>query len=93
MKRIWNEEKDALLRRLYPDAHLPNLAFRLGVTLSALKNRAQVLRLKRTVNVNNPWTDKQVAILYEHYADMPIEQLITLTGHDQRSIWNKTKQL
>ena len=93
MKRIWTPEKDTILRQKYHDAHLPNLAFRLGVTLSALKNRAQVLRLKRTVNVNNPWTDEHVAILYEHYADMPIEQLITLTGHDQRSIWNKTHQL
>lgn len=93
MKRIWTPEKDAILRQKYHDAHLPNLAFRLGVTLTALKNRAQVLKLKRTVNVNHPWTEKQVCILYQHYADTSIEELIALTGHDQKSIWNKAKAL
>ena len=75
MKKVWNEERDALLRRLYPTAHLGSLAARLGVTVTALKSRAKVLGLQRKVNVKRPWTDRQTAYLKRHYADTPIEVL------------------
>ena len=93
MKKVWNEERDALLRRLYPTAHLGSLAARLGVTVTALKSRAKVLGLRRKVNVKRPWTDRQTAYLKRHYADTPIEVLIVKTRHDQKSIWNKAKAL
>ena len=93
MKKVWNAEKDALLRRLYPTAHLGSLAARLGVTEKAVRSRAKVLRLKRRVNVKHPWTDRQVSYLRRHYADTPIEVLIMKTRHDQKSIWNKAKAL
>lgn len=93
MKKVWNEERDALLRRLYPTEHLGSLAARLGVTVTALKSRAKVLGLRRKVNVKRPWTDRQTAYLKRHYADTPIEVLIVKTRHDQKSIWNKAKAL
>ena len=93
MKKVWNEERDALLRRLYPTAHLGSLAARLGVTEKALRSRAKVLGLRRKVNVKRPWTDRQTAYLKRHYADTPIEVLIVKTRHDQKSIWNKAKAL
>lgn len=92
-KKIWTKEKDSLLRRLYPTAHLGSLAARLGVTLSAVKNRANVLGLKRQVNKNHPWTERQIAYLTKHYADTPIEVLIVKTKHNQKSIWNKARAL
>ena len=92
MKKVWNAEKDALLRRLYPTAHLGSRAARLGVTEKAVRSRAKVLRLKRRVNVKHPWTDRQVSYLRRHYADTPIEVLIVKTRHDQKSIWNKAKR-
>lgn len=93
MKRVWNEERNALLRRLYPTAHLGSLAARLGVTEKALRSRAKVLGLRRKVNMKRPWTDRQTAYLKRHYADTPIEVLIVKTRHDQKSIWNKAKAL
>ena len=60
MKKVWNEERDALLRRLYPTAHLGSLAARLGVTEKALRSRAKVLGLRRKVNVKRPWTDRVI---------------------------------
>ena len=80
MKRVWNDEKNALMRRLYPTAHLGSLAARLGVTVTALKSRALVMGLKRKVNVKRPWTDRQTAYLKRHYADTPIEVLIVKTA-------------
>lgn len=93
MKKVWNEERDALLRRLYPTVHLGSLAARLGVTEKALRSRAKVLGLRRKVNVKRPWTDRQTVYLKRHYADTPIEVLIVKTRHDQKSIWNKAKAL
>ena len=93
MKRVWNDEKNALMRRLYPTAHLGSLAARLGVTEKALRSRAKVMGLKRRVNKKHPWTQRQIAYLTKHYADTPIDVLIVKTKHDQKSIWNKAKAL
>ena len=93
MKKVWNEERNALLRRLYPTAHLGSLAARLGVTEKALRSRAKVMGLKRRVNKKHPWTQRQIAYLTKHYADTLIDVLIVKTKHDQKSIWNKAKAL
>jgi hypothetical protein len=93
MKKVWNEEKNALMRKLYPTAHLGSLAARLGVTEKALRSRAKVMGLKRRVNKKHPWTQRQIAYLTKHYADTPIDVLIVKTKHDQKSIWNKAKAL
>ena len=37
MKRVWNEEKDNLLRRHYPKRDLDWVAQRIGVSKAALK--------------------------------------------------------
>lgn len=93
MTKFWTEEKDALLRRLYPDAHLASLAFRLGTTVGAMKGRAARLGLRRTVNVKRPWTKRQVEYLKKHYADTPLDEIIAHTGHTQGGIHTKSRQL
>ena len=93
MKRFWTEERDALLRRLYPDHHLGSLAARIGTTEKAIRSRAKILKLRRKVNIKHPWTERQVSYLKKHYADTDISILIEKTHHDQRSIWNKAKAL
>ena len=49
MKRVWNEEKDNLLRRHYPKRDLDWVAGRIGVSKAALKSRA--------LEADNLWTD------------------------------------
>jgi len=46
MKRVWNEEKDNLLRRHYPKRDLDWVAGRIGVSKAALKSRAQILGIQ-----------------------------------------------
>ena len=70
MKRVWNEEKDNLLRRHYPKRDLDWVAQRIGVSKAALKSRAQILGIQRKVHKREPWTDRQLAYLRKHYADM-----------------------
>ena len=93
MKKFWNEEKDALLRRDYPTKHLGSLAVRIGTTVAGLKTRAQKLGLRRKVNVHHPWTQRQISYLKKHYADTPLDVLIEKTKHCQESIYNKAAAL
>lgn len=92
MKRVWTEEKDKLLKKLYPTAHLGNLAFQLRVTEKALRSRAKVLKLKRERKYQ-VWNVRQTAYLRRHYADTPIDVLMEVTKHSQKSIWNKAKKM
>ena len=91
MKRVWTKEKDELLAQLYPTAHLGNLAFRLKVTEKALRSRAKVLKIKRERKYQ-VWNVRQTAYLRKHYADTPIDVLMEVTKHSQKSIWNKAKK-
>lgn len=93
MKKIWNDERNALLRRLYPTAHLGSLAARLGVTKTALKSRAKVMGLKRLTGKKHPWTKRQLNYLKKHYSDTPLEVLIGNTKHSMKSIYNKAHEL
>lgn len=92
MKKIWTEERETLLRRLYPDAHLGSLAARLGVSVVAVRSRAKLLGLKRK-RPRQKWTSRQISYLKKHYADTPIEVLIVKTKHPPRSIWAKARKL
>ena len=93
MNKKWTEKDDELMRRLYPTCRLDSLAFRLGVSLSALKGKAQRMGLKRKVNVKHPWTHRQVRYLVNHYADTPMEVLVANTGHNGDSVYNKANAL
>ena len=93
MKRVWNEEKNRLLRKLYPTGHLASLAARLGVTLKALKSRAKVMGVKRKVNVHRPWTDRQLNYLRRHYATMSAAEIAPKVKHTESSVYQKAKVL
>lgn len=93
MKRVWNEEKDRLLRRHYPKRDLDWLAKRLGVTTGALKCRAAVLGIERKVRRREPWTDRQLAYLKAHYADMRAEDIAKKVRHTIGSVWRTASKL
>ena len=93
MKRVWNEEKNRLLRKLYPTGHLASLAARLGVTLKALKARAKVMGVKRKVNVHHPWTVRQLNYLRRHYATMSAAEIAPKVKHTESSVYQKAKVL
>lgn len=89
----WTPHHDNILRRNYPSGDLSALADRLGVTVTAVKNRAQVLGLHRKINSHRPWTERQMAYLRRHYADERSEDIAPKVGHSVRSIWQKAKQM
>ena len=89
----WTEEKNELLKRLYPTGHLGSLAARLGVTYKALKARAKVMGVKRKVNVHHPWTDRQLKYLCRHYATMSAAEIALKVKHSESSVYQKAKVL
>lgn len=93
MKRVWNEEKDNLLRRHYPKRDLDWVAQRIGVSRGAVKARAQVLGIQRKVHKREPWTDRQLAYLRKHYADMRAEDIAKKVRHTIGSVWRTASKL
>ncbi len=93
MKKIWTKEKIELLRKAYPDGNLASLAFRLGVTVMALRSAAKRLKLKRISTQGCEWTKQQEEYLDRNYADAPIETLVSETGHSMRSIHAKAVRM
>ena len=93
MARVWDEEKDRLLRRHYPKRDLDWLADRLGVTRHAVKSRAQALGLRRKVHQRAVWTTRQLAYLKAHYADMRAEDIAKKLHHSIYSIRYKASEL
>jgi len=93
MKRVWNEEKDNLLRRHYPKRDLDWVAGRIGVSRGAVKARAQVLGIQRKVHKREPWTDRQLAYLRKHYADMRAEDIAKKVRHTIGSVWRTASKL
>lgn len=89
----WTPQLDNILRRNYPSGDLNALADRLGVTVTAVKSRAQVLGLRRKINRHRPWTERQMAYLRQHYADERAEDIAAKVNHSVRSIWQKAKQM
>ena len=93
MRRVWNEEKDNLLRRHYPKRDLDWVAKRIGVSKTALANRAQILGIQRKVHPRVPWTDQQLAYLRKHYADMRAEDIARNVRHTTASVWRMASKL
>ena len=76
----WTPHHDNIMRRNYPSGDLSALADRLGVTVTAVKSRAQVLGLHRKINSHRPWTEWQMAYLRRHYADERSEDIAQKVG-------------
>ena len=93
MKRVWNPQLDNLLRRHYPKGDIKALAERIGVTVGAVKCRAQVLGIRRKVHRREPWTERQLAYLRKHYADMRAEDIAKRVRHTTGSVWRTASKL
>jgi len=65
--RKWTADENALLRELYPESPLPEIAKRLGRTVNAVKNRAHQLGIKRKNWCDRLWTAEELEMLRELY--------------------------
>jgi DNA-binding MarR family transcriptional regulator len=66
--RKWTAKEVALLKELYPECPIGEIAKRLGRTTSTVKNRAYRLGLKRKSSLGKLWTAEEVQLLIELYS-------------------------
>ncbi len=65
--RKWTAKEVALLKELYPECPIPEIAKRLGRTVSAITGRACYLGLKRKSYLDKRWTAEELQLLRELY--------------------------
>jgi hypothetical protein len=65
--RKWTAKEVALLKELYPECPIGEIAKKLGRTVSTVKNRACQLKLKRKSYLGKSWTAEELQLLRELY--------------------------
>ena len=65
--RKWTAKEVALLKELYPECPIPEIAKRLGRTVAAITGRARYLELKRKSYLDKLWTAEEIQLLRELY--------------------------
>lgn len=65
--RIWTDKDVAILKELYPECPLPEIAQRLGRSVAAITGKAHSLGIKRKSWCDKLWTAEEVRLLRELY--------------------------
>ena len=65
--RKWTAKEVALLKELYPECPIPEIAKRLGRTVGAITGRAGYMGLKRKSWCDKLWTAEELQLLRELY--------------------------
>jgi len=65
--RKWTAKEVALLKELYPECPVPEIAKKLGRTVNAVKNRAHQLGFKRKSYLEKLWTAQELQLLSQLY--------------------------
>ena len=89
----WTDKMDALLRRHYAKGDVMELALRLGVTVCAVKSRANKLGYRRKVNVKRRWKKRELEILRKYYADMPAKDVAIMIGRSEKALWARAMKM
>jgi len=65
--RKWTAKEVALLKELYPECPVGEIAKKLGRTVGAVENRAHQLGIKRKSYLDKLWTAEELQMIRELY--------------------------
>ena len=65
--RKWTAKEVALLKELYPECPIGEIAKRLGRTVGAIRGKARYLELKRKSWCDKLWTAEEIQLLSQLY--------------------------
>jgi hypothetical protein len=65
--RKWTAKEAALLKELYPECPIPEIAKRLGRTVAAITGKAYSLRINRKSWCDKLWTAQELQLLSQLY--------------------------
>ena len=66
--RKWTAKEAALLKELYPECPIPEIAKRLGRTVAAITGKAYSLRINRKSWCDKLWTAEELQLLRELFS-------------------------
>ena len=93
----WTPEEDALLKELYPECPIPEIAKRLGRTVSAVKNHAHQLGIRRKnylENLEERWTAEELQLLRELYSTCEsTRELAEKIGRSPNAVMGKANSI
>lgn len=89
----WTRKQTALLREMYPTLPLAEIAAQLGRSLSAIKNRARGLRLRRNAYGRQPWSEAERDILRRRYPDELSSKIAADLGRRVPKVYAQAKKL
>lgn len=93
-RRPWLESELALLHELWPDKSAVELVAVIGHTAASILTKAKQLGIhKRNWRPRRPWTDAEIGLLRERYADEPTKDLARELGRPLRQVYTKAKNL
>ncbi len=87
--KTWTNKNIETLKQIYPKGNLIALAKVLNKTVPAVKSKAKLLGIKRTINVRKIWTDKETETMSECYADTPTPTLAEWFDRSILSVYQK----
>ena len=88
--RPWSDLEIELLRALYPDTPLEEIAAQLiGRSLGSVGGMAHILGLRRV----NPWTEEEIALLRRLWPERTLSELAGILKRAPRAIKSKARRL
>ena len=91
--RKWTAKEVALLRELYPECPIPEIAKRLDRTVAAIRGKACCLGLKRKSWCDKLWTAEELQLLRELYPTKDIQDIAERIGRSPSSVMAKANYL
>jgi len=90
----WTPQEMAVLKELYPESPVAEIATRLGRTVSAVENRAHQLGVKRKSWSDRLWTAEETELLKQLYPNRGnIEEIAERIGRSPAMVRAKAHKL
>ena len=74
---VWSKQEETLLKKLYPDNNLRDIANELGRTVSAVQNKTGKLGIRKSIRV---WSKKDMNLLKKLYPSKTAQQIADQIG-------------
>ncbi len=79
---VWSRQEEALLRKMYPDNSVRDIANKLGRTVQAVARRASKLGLRKS---NAVWSKRELNLLRKLYPSRTAQQIADQIGRSVRA--------
>lgn len=86
----WTDAEIDTLKKLFPKTDNSEVAEKIGKTVSAIRNKAVKLKLKKT---NNYWKVGQEKYLLDNYGKIPLDDIMKYLKKTKWAVINKYREL